>query len=130
MSRSRVNHLSTLIALAALLLLPVGSGLAEAETGGHRAHQPARGVHMPRAICHQYCYGADRQLARVDVSHREHVHTIAIPTASAFDAQDAAIGAAAGSGATLIVLAVFSRRRRAHTNEPASAQPAQPPAGH
>jgi hypothetical protein len=62
-SGSRFVQLSVAIGVAALLLLPVGSGLAKTNTGGGRANESVPAVHLPRAICHQYCYGADQALA-------------------------------------------------------------------
>jgi len=103
MTRTRITSLSLPIALAALLLLPAASSYAR-----------PLGIHLPTAVCHQYCDGADHQLAAADQGPAEHVHTIVVRAGSAFHRQDAAIGAAAGGGAVLIALAVVSRTRRAH----------------
>jgi len=109
MSSSRIARLSIPIALAALLVLPAASSFAG----------PASAGHLPLAVCHQDCSGVNQQLASADQGRPEHTSTIAVTTASAFDRQDAAIGAAVGSGATLIALAVLSRGRRARPNQPA-----------
>jgi len=109
MSSSRFARLSIPIALAALLVLPAAPSFARPTAAGH----------LPLAVCHQYCQGANQQLAFANQGRPEHTRTIAITTDSAFDRQDAAIGAAVGSGATLIALAVLSRGRRARPNQPA-----------
>lgn len=112
MSSSRIARLSIPMALAALLVLPAASSLAGTATPGH----------LPIAVCHQYCSGVNQQLASADQGRLEHTSTIAVTTASAFDREDAAIGAAVGSGATLIALAVLTRGRRARSNRPAKNQ--------
>ena len=109
MSGSRIGRLSIPMALAALLVLPAAPSLA----------RPAAAGHLPIAVCHQYCNGVNQQLASADQGRPEHTRTIAIATPSAFNRQDAAIGAAVGSGATLIVLAVLTRGRRARANRSA-----------
>ena len=120
MTRVRVARRSFPIALAALVLLPATSGFAKIGTGGSHVNEQPRGVHLPPAICHQYCYGADRLLAAANRRRAEHAHVVAIRETSAFDRQDAAIGAAAGSGATLMALAFLTRSRRARSNQPAA----------
>jgi len=112
MFSSRVTRLAIPIALAALFVLPAAPSLA----------RPAPAGPLPLAVCHQYCNGANQQLASANQDRPDHSRTIAITTASTFDRKDAAIGAAVGSGATLIALAFLSRGRRARSNRPAKNQ--------
>jgi len=119
MTCPRVTRLSLPIALAALLLLPAASGFAKIGTGGSRVNHQRLGVHLPLAICHQYCYGADHWLAAANQRRAEHTRVIAIRTNSTFDRQDAAIGAAAGGGVTLLAVAILTRPRRGRIDQPA-----------
>jgi hypothetical protein len=112
MSCYRVARLAIPIALAALFGLPAASSLARPTPAGP----------LPLAVCHQYCHGANQQLASANQDRPENTRTIAITTASAFDRKDAAIGATLGSGATLIAVAVLTRGRRARSNRPAKNQ--------
>jgi hypothetical protein len=119
-----VRRLALMLALAALAAPSASAGRfgpgAPSRAGEHRT------VHLPRAICHQYCASVDQHLSQPRGGHPARTQVqpriVTVATDTGFDWTDAGIGFGAACGLALLTLGTLLLRHQAgsrQTQEPA-----------
>jgi hypothetical protein len=101
-----LRRLAIMLALAALAAPSASAGRfgpgMPSQTGEHRT------VHMPRAICHQYCASVDQHLSQPRRGHPARTQVqpriVTVATDTGFNWADAAVGFGAASGLALLAL--------------------------
>jgi hypothetical protein len=117
-----LRRLAIVLAVAAVAAPPASALRYGPGTPSQASVQ--RTVHMPRALCHQYCAYVDQHASQPSGQHPSAVQPriVTITTDTGFNWGDAAVGFGAACGLALLALGTIPLLRHGHlrqTREPA-----------